>query len=90
MPEEAKRLDPANAVVGGRYVKSKVMATKFNSFFRVNKNVYHNGGEWLNAVFPTGKGGKLTGFIHAEDQFWVAGQGFTGNGKAFKSISLGI
>ena len=38
-------------------------------------------------------GSKLTGFIHNEDHYWVEngliGQ-FTGNGKAYKSISLGV
>ena len=29
-----------------------------------------------------------TGFVHAEDHFWSNGQ-FNGNGKAWKSISLG-
>ena len=50
---------------------------------------YNNGGEWLNAVFLTGPEQHLTGFVHAEDRFWVSGQGFTGNGAAFKSAALG-
>ena len=28
------------------------------------------------------------GFVHAEDQYWEEGH-FTGDGKAFKSVSLG-
>ena len=52
----------------------------------MSDDVYHNGGEWLNAVFNTGPG--LTGFVHAEDQYWD-GSSFNGNGKAYKSISLG-
>ena len=50
---------------------------------------YNNGGEWLNSVFLTGPGGQLTGFVHAEDRFWVSGQGFTGRGRAYKSVALG-
>ena len=56
---------------------------------RLEYDAYNNGGEWLNAVFPTGLTQQLTGFVHAEDQFWIDGQGFTGHGKAFKSIALG-
>ena len=58
-------------------------------FPRLYKDSYNNGGEWLNAVFLTGPGQQVTGFSHAEDQFWVSGQGFTGHGKAFKSVALG-
>ena len=55
------------------------------------KDSYHNGGEWLNAVFLTNPDTRgVTGFVHAEDHYWDSNiKDFTGNGKAFKSISLG-
>ena len=56
---------------------------------RVQNDSYYNGGEWLNAVFLTGPKNQLTGFVHAEDRFWVPGQGFTGDGRAYKSVALG-
>ena len=40
-------------------------------------------------MFLTGPHDQLTGFVHAEDHFWVAGQGFSGDRKAYKSIVLG-
>ena len=51
--------------------------------------MYNNGGQWLNAVFPTGSHNQVTGFVHAEDHYWLPGQGFTGGGRAYKSIVLG-
>ena len=52
-------------------------------------DIYHNGGEWLDSVFQSDLERGLTGFVHAEDHYWVEGQGLTGHGKAYKSISLG-
>ena len=49
---------------------------------------YNNGGEWLSSVFLTGPR-ELTGFVHVEDRYWVAGQGFSPGGKAYKSVALG-
>ena len=72
LPENADRLDPGHKITGE--------ILYYDS--------YRNGGEWLDAVHPTGRDGVVTGFIHAEDQYW--------NGQhhqtpyAFKSISLGI
>ena len=51
----------------------------------VREDVYHNGGEWLHAVFNTGPG--LTGFVDAKDMFWDGG---SFNGTPYKSVSLGI
>ena len=71
LPENADRLDPGHKITGE--------ILYYDS--------YRNGGEWLDAVHPTGRDGVVTGFIHAEDQYW--------NGQhhqtpyAFKSISLG-
>ena len=71
LPENADRLDPGEKITGGI----------------LHSDSYRNGGEWLDAVHPTGRDGAVTGFIHAEDQYW--------NGQhhqapyAFKSISLG-
>ena len=45
--------------------------------------------EWLNAVFLTGPENQLTGVVHAEDHFLVPGLGFTGDGRAYKSVALG-
>ena len=68
------------------YFKTDVLLRHLS---RVQNDLYYNGGEWLAAVFPTGPLHHLTGFVHAEDRFWVSGQGFTGNGKSFKSVALG-
>ena len=71
LPENADRLDPGHKITGE--------ILYYDS--------YRNGGEWLDAVHPTGRDGVVTGFIHAEDQYW--------NGQhhqtpyAFKSIALG-
>ena len=70
LPEFAVALDPTVKVIGGR----------------VQEDSYHNGREWLNAVFNTGAG--VTGFVHAEDHYWD-GSSWNGNGKAYKSVSLG-
>ena len=56
---------------------------------RLYYDAYNNGGQWLNAVFLTGHHQQLTGFVHAEDHFWVPGQGWAGNGRAYKSVALG-
>ena len=63
-------MNPTGKVIGGR----------------VEEDSYHNGGEWLNAVFHTGAG--VTGFVHAEDHYWD-GEKLLSDGKAYKSISLG-
>ena len=53
-------------------------------------DVYNNGGEWLSGVFITGTAMRyMTGFVHAEDHFWVFDRFTDGNGDAFKSIALG-
>ena len=70
LPEFAESLDPSTKVIGGR----------------IEGESYHNGGEWLNAVFNTGAG--VTGFVHAEDHYWD-GNNLSTDGKAYKSISLG-
>ena len=71
LPENADSLDPGHKITGGI----------------LHYDSYRNGGEWLDAVHPTGYDGVVTGFIHAEDQFW---NGQTHLGPfAFKSISLG-
>ena len=70
-------MDPESFVIGG--VKQL--------------DTYNSGGEWLYAVFRTGIGGQITGFIHNEDHYWVnlgAGGYFGGGGIAYKSISIGI
>ena len=63
--------------------------------YRVPKDVYDNGGDWLfgvhqvgpNKEFPTGN---LIGFIHAEDHFYDPETGFPpGTHYAYKSIALG-
>ena len=71
LPENAGSLDPRQKITGGI----------------LHYDSYRNGGEWLDAVHPTGYDGVVTGFIHAVDQFW---NGHTHQGPfAFKSISLG-
>ena len=62
---------------------------KLNSI-RPQMDVYNNGGEWLSGVFITGTAMRyMTGFVHAEDHFWVFDRFTDGNGDAFKSIALG-
>ena len=73
LPELSESLEPSNGVIGGV----------------LDYDVYHNGGEWLDSIFLTDRQRGLTGFVHAEDHYWVEGEGLTGQGKAFKSISLG-
>ena len=68
---------------------------------KLNFDAYNNGGEWIDSVFDVGpdlvRKNFLAfssfpflqlGFVHAEDQYWEEGH-FTGDGKAFKSVSLG-
>ena len=73
LPELSENLEPQHGVIGGQ----------------LDYDVYHNGGEWLDSVFQSDLERGLTGFVHAEDHYWVEGQGLTGHGKAYKSISLG-
>ena len=73
LPELSETLQPRHGVIGGV----------------LDYDVYHNGGEWLDSVFQTDLQRGLTGFVHAEDHYWVEGEGLTGHGKAYKSISLG-
>merc|ERR1712142_1230562 len=72
LPEDSSHLHPDTPVIGGK----------------VYNDVYNNGGQWLNAVFPTGSNNQVTGFVHAEDHYWSPSQGFTGGGRAYKSIVL--
>ena len=73
LPELSQSLQPRHGVIGGH----------------LDYDVYHNGGEWLDSVFQTDLERGLTGLVHAEDHYWVEGEGLTGHGKAYKSISLG-
>ena len=73
LPELSESLQPRHGVIGGV----------------LDYDVYHNGGEWLDSVFQTDLERGLTGLVHAEDHYWVEGEGLTGHGKAYKSISLG-
>jgi len=67
LPEHSSHLHPATPVTGGE----------------LDYDAYDNGGQWLNAVFPTGPDHHLAGFVHAEDHFWLPSQAsLTGLGWA--------
>jgi len=72
LPDLQSTLEPNTPILGGK----------------LYYDAYNNGGEWLDAVFPTSEN-ELAGFIHAEDQFWDDSTGsHQGGGRAYKSISL--